>query len=188
MNPEGLVEATRRWVAEFVVRENMCPFARGLLEAGTLSIRIAPAGDAEALLHTLADESQRLHTLAPAELETSLVLHPGLFEAFEAQLDFLAAVEGLFEELGLDDALQVVSFHPDYRFEDAEPSDPANYTNRAPFGMFHLLRRASVEAVVAAHPDPDAIWRANVDRLHRLGTTQLEAALEDLRALAKAPA
>ena len=185
MSEAGIVEATRRWVEEVVVADALCPFATGLLEAGLLSIRVAPQGQVEELLYLLADEAGRLRDLDPAQLETSLVVHPGLFDLFEEQLDFLGAVEGLLDELDLAQTLQVVSFHPDYRFEDAPPDDPANYTNRAPFGMFHLLRRKSVEGALSGHPDPDAIWRRNVEQLRQRGAEACETKLRQLRALAK---
>jgi hypothetical protein len=183
---EGVIEATRRWVAELVVGRTLCPFAAGLLEAELLSIRVAPQAEPEALLYLIADEAQRLAQLEPTQLETSLVVHPLALPEFEAQLDFLPAVEGVFEELGLQDELQVVSFHPDYYFQDASLDDAANYTNRSPFAMFHLLRRASVERAVAGHADPDSIWRDNVETLRELGAAALEARLVELRALAKA--
>jgi hypothetical protein len=182
----GIIESTRRWVDEVVVADSLCPFATGLLEADLLGIRVAPSGDAEGLLLLLAEECGRLRDLQASQLETSLVVHPGLFDAFEEQLDFLAAVEGLLEQLGLTEVLQVVSFHPAYRFEDAPEDDPANYTNRAPLGMFHLLRRDSVERALAGHADPDSIWRRNVELLRERGSEACEAKLEELRALAKA--
>ena len=140
------------------------------------------------LLHLLARECHRLAHLPASELETTLLLHPGTLAAFEEQLDFLPAVEALLEQLGLDEELQVVSFHPEYRFADAPEDDPANYTNRAPFGMFHLLRRESMAGAIASHPDPDSIWRRNVELLRDRGSESLEARLVELRALAKASA
>jgi len=50
----------------------------------------------------------------------------------------------LLSELGLEGTLQIASFHPDYCFADSEPDDAANYSNRSPFPMLHLLREASV--------------------------------------------
>ena len=182
----GMIEATRRWIAELVVGESLCPFAQGLLEAERVGIAVAPHGDLEGLLHALADEAIRLSQRAASELETTLLLHPGTLEGFDAQLDFLAAVEALLDDLKLGSTLQVVSFHPDYRFEDAAAGDPANYTNRSPFAMFHLLRRRSVEAATDSHPDPDSIWRRNVDRLRELGAEELEAKLQQMRSLANA--
>ena len=188
----ALIALTRTWVREIVIGESLCPFASGLADSDRLSVTVAPLGDAEALLRTLAQAAQALGRQESQQLETSLVLHPGLFddphEGFAAQFDFLVAVEALLEDLKLDAHLQVVSFHPDYCFEDAEADDPANYTNRSPFGMFHLLRRLSVQGAVAAHPDPESIWQRNVKHLRELGSTTLEAKLEALRALASMPA
>ena len=46
--------------------------------------------------------------------------------------DFLAAADGLVEELELDGELQVASFHPDYQFDGTEPGDISNFSNRSP--------------------------------------------------------
>jgi len=65
--------------------------------------------------------------------------------------------------------LQGASFHPAYRFADAEPDDIANATNRSPWPMLHLLREASIDRAVAAFPEAEAIYAANIATLRRLG-------------------
>ena len=64
---------------------------------------------------------------------------PGL-EDFGDYLDVLEDAQAALEKARLDDMLQLASFHPDYCFEGQEDDDPANYTNRSPYPMFHLIR------------------------------------------------
>ncbi|MFO0207732.1 MAG: DUF1415 family protein, partial [Betaproteobacteria bacterium] len=83
--------------------------------------------------------------------------------------DFLDVADAALQALGLDEALQVASFHPHYQFAGTEPDDITNYTNRSPYPTLHLLRQASVDRAVAAFPDPEAIFGANIETLRRLG-------------------
>ena len=63
----------------------------------------------------------------------------------------------------------MASFHPDYQFEDTQPDDVTNATNRSPYPMLHLLREASVERAVQAFGDTGRIYRNNVRTLQALG-------------------
>ena len=65
--------------------------------------------------------------------------------------------------------LQVASFHPRYQFAGTAPDDLGNATNRSPYPTLHLLREASIERALAAFPDPEAIFEANIATLERLG-------------------
>ena len=72
-------------------------------------------------------------------------------------------------ELGLEGVIQVASFHPRYRFAGSDEDDSTNATNRSPWPTLHLLREESVERAVAAFPQAEAIYEANMDTLRRLG-------------------
>jgi len=65
--------------------------------------------------------------------------------------------------------LQLVGFHPDYCFAGVEETDPANYTNRSPYPMFHLIRQDELAAALESWPDPESIPRRNVALLRELG-------------------
>jgi hypothetical protein len=45
----------------------------------------------------------------------------------------------------------------------------ANFSNRSPFPMLHLLREVSVERAVQAFPDSSVIYEKNVTTLRALG-------------------
>ncbi|MCX7088408.1 MAG: DUF1415 family protein, partial [Methylococcales bacterium] len=74
---------------------------------------------------------------------------------------------------------QLASFHPEYRFANAPNDDPANYTNRSPYPMLHLIREASIEAVLSTYPDPESIPERNIQYTRQLGITTLRKLLAD---------
>jgi len=69
----------------------------------------------------------------------------------------------------LEGIVQIASFHPAYEFAGSAPDDIANFTNRSPHPVLHLLRETSVDRAVAAFPDAAAIYERNVETLRRLG-------------------
>ena len=166
---ESAVEATRRWLEKAVIGLNLCPFAGQPWCQGRVRLRVSEATSLQSLAQDLADELLALNEADPAERETTLLIHPHVLGDFLDYNDFLDIADGLLEQLELDGILQVASFHPDYQFADSEPDDPANCTNRSPWPMLHLLREASIEAATANHPDPDAIYERNIEKLRALG-------------------
>lgn len=165
----------RAWIARMVIGQNLCPFAQRVMRAERVRFVTTAAARLPTLLPVLIDEMQALAAPDPP-FETTLILAPG-WPDFDAYLDALAMADGLIVELDLEGVLQVASFHPAYRFADAPADDVAHYTNRAPVPAFHLLREADVAIAVAAHPDPEGIAAANVERLRALGRAGVQAIL-----------
>ena len=174
-----VLEATRAWVETFVVARNVCPFAGREVARDSIRYVAVEAGDRERALHRLVAECERLDDHPEVET-TLLVLTPGL-EAFDDYLDFLGLAEALLEAQGYEGTYQLASFHPDYCFEGAEEEDAANFTNRSPWPMLHLLREAGLERALEHYPDPEAIPERNVAAMRALGEPALAAALARLR-------
>ena len=81
-------------------------------------------------------------------------------------------------ESGLDEMLQLASFHPDYCFDGLDEDDPANYTNRSPFPMFHLIRQDGLAAALESGPDPASIPRRNIALLREMGLDAIHKLLD----------
>ncbi|MEC9482862.1 MAG: DUF1415 family protein, partial [Halomonas sp.] len=64
---------------------------------------------------------------------------------------------------------------------DAEADDPANYANRSPWPMLHLLREDGVERALASFAHPERIPERNVAMLRALGNATLATQLANLR-------
>lgn len=160
-------EQTRRWLAEVVVGLDLCPFARVPWAQGKIAVEVAEVADLEAVLTELLLAATRL--LRGPHETTLLVLPGGVLQDLDDLLDAVDMAEALLDRSGHADRVQLVGFHPAYRFADAEPDDPANATNRSPHPMVHLLRRADVARAAATHPDVAGIPARNVALLRGLG-------------------
>src|SRR5437879_5616338 len=67
MEPQAVIERTRRWIASVVIGLNLCPFARRVFEADAIRYVVSDARDGGALLQELAAELGSL-AAAPAAL------------------------------------------------------------------------------------------------------------------------
>lgn len=179
MTAQDYARITQRWIERVVIQHQLCPFAQQVVERGQVRYRVSDARDEQQLWAELVEELDTLSQSPAEDIETTLLIHPQALGDFDAYLDFLAMTEALLEDMDLVGEIQLASFHPDYQFSDADYDDPANYTNRAPYPTLHLLREASVAAVVAAHPDPEGIPARNVALLRSLGLDAVQAEREE---------
>ena len=166
---ELAIAQTRAWVRRAVIGLNLCPFARAVDVKGQIRYVHSDATDAETLLATLCVELQRLADTEPEQVDTTMVIHPGVLTDFEDFNDFLELADAAVEDLNLDGILQVASFHPRFQFADTDADDITNATNRAPYPTLHLLREESVDRAVAAFPEAEAIFERNMETLEKLG-------------------
>jgi hypothetical protein len=166
---ERAVAETRAWVQHAVVGLTFCPFAKAPLQKGLIRFALCESDDPGVLLAALCDEMALLVRSDPADLETTLLIHPNALPDFRDFNDFLAVADGALEEAGLAGVLQIASFHPRYRFAGTRAGDIGNATNRSPHPTLHLLREASIDRAVEAFPDAAAIVEANLRTLGALG-------------------
>lgn len=173
------IALTRRWLERGVIGLNLCPFAKAVYVKEQVRFVLCEARDEAGLLQVLREELLLLRDTDPARIDTTLVVHPHVLGDFLDYNDFLGTADALVAELGLEGAIQVASFHPDYRFAGTRADDVGNNTNRSPFPMLHLLRESSVERAVAAYPDPDSIVQRNLRTMQRLGREGWKRLLDD---------
>lgn len=48
---------------------------------------------------------------------------------------------------------KIAGFHPKHIFEGSNKDDAANYTNRSPYQILHILRENDLSEVINKHPD-----------------------------------
>lgn len=172
---EALITATREWLEKAVIGLNLCPFAKAVHVRGQIRYYVSGARTLDDLLDDLERELRLLAVADPLQVDTTLIIHPHIFNEFLAYNDFLERADELVEELGFAGALQVASFHPQYQFEGTEADDITNYTNRSPYPMLHLLRESSVDTAVAAFPEAETIYLKNMETMRKLGHSGWEA-------------
>ncbi|MCG8427746.1 MAG: DUF1415 domain-containing protein [Chromatiales bacterium] len=177
MSELSVQQATERWIKEVVVGLNLCPFAAPVVNANRILYHVSEEMEIEAIYRDLLSALDQLQRSDEQELATGfLVLGKGLAD-FNEYLAFLETVDDMLPEAGLDGVIQVAGFHPDYCFADSDEADPANYTNRSPYPMFHLIREDDLEAAVASHPDPAGIPARNIQLLRDMGLEEMRQRL-----------
>jgi hypothetical protein len=176
-DPNPLAE-TRAWVDRVVIGLNLCPFAKAVQVKGQIRYVVSSAVDVDSLLVELLAEMRGLAAADPVQVDTTLLIHPGVLQDFLEYNEFLKLADHVLEQEGLSGILQVASFHPRFQFAGTAVDDISNATNRSPYPTLHLLREASVDTAVAAFPLAEMIYEKNIRTLTALGTAgwaELEA-------------
>jgi hypothetical protein len=169
LDTAAIIAETRAWVDRAVIGLHLCPFAKAVQVNGQIRYVVCPAREPAELLNTLCDELHRLAESDPQDVDTTLLIHPAALTDFLDFNDFLAVADAAVEEHGYAGILQVASFHPQFQFADTHINDVSNATNRAPFPTLHLLRESSIDRAVAAFPEAETIFEANIETLENLG-------------------
>lgn len=169
MTDEQVLIQTKHWLEKAVIGLNLCPFAKAVYVKNQVRLAVSHARHADDLLEELDRELDLLVATPASEIDTTLLIHPTLFEDFLDFNDFLEVAEGVVDEHALEGVVQLASFHPKFQFDGTKADDISNYTNRAPFAMLHLLREESVEKAVEAFPDAESIFEQNIATLEKLG-------------------
>ena len=172
---QQLITATQTWLKTIIIEYSICPFAKRELDRGSIRFCIDHDTEIESRLLNLMLECDRLNI--DTSIETTLLIYDSAFTAFDDYLDFLELAETLLIEQNYEGVYQLASFHPDYCFEGAKQDDPANYTNRSPYPMLHLLRETSIERAVATYPHPENIPQRNIELTRELGLAKMQALL-----------
>ncbi|MGR9014333.1 MAG: DUF1415 domain-containing protein [Gammaproteobacteria bacterium] len=175
LSDQQINAATQAWLKSVIIDYGICPFAKRELDRGSIYFSINHDTTIENCLLHLILECNRLDT--DPEIETALLIYADAFTKFDDYLDFVEIAESLLIEQGYEGTYQLASFHPDYCFQGSDSNDAANYTNRSPYPMLHLLRESSIEQAVASHPDPESIPQHNIELTRKLGLAKMQALL-----------
>ncbi|HRL37981.1 MAG TPA: DUF1415 domain-containing protein [Ottowia beijingensis] len=167
--PDTVIADTRRWLERAVIGLNLCPFAKAPHAKGQIHYAVCEGDDRQALLTMLRAELQALADASPDERETTLLIAPRGFDDFLDFNDLLDEADAVVTALDLDGTLQVAPFHPRFQFAGTDEDDITNATNRAPYPTLHLIREESIDRAVAAFPEAEAIYEANMATLEKLG-------------------
>ncbi len=170
-----VVSDMQRWLERAVIGLQLCPFAKAVHVRGQIHYVVSRATDQDRLLVELEHAMLELAGMEPDLRDTTLLIMPDALESFLDFNDFLDRADALLDGLDLDGVLQIASFHPQFQFAGTEADDIGNATNRAPYPTLHLLREASVERAVAAFPQAESIFEANIETLQRLGQAGWDA-------------
>jgi hypothetical protein len=168
--------AVKSWIDKVIVGLNFCPFAKKEMERNTVRYVISSTSQVNNALSRLLEELALLDQ--QLDIQTTLLIFPLGFDDFENYLDLLALADSLITQGGYGGIYQLASFHPNYCFEGEDQDDPANYTNRSPYPILHILRESSIEVVLKRYPEPESIPENNIAKARELGLSFLQALLK----------
>jgi hypothetical protein len=169
------IEDTKKWLKTVVIAHNICPFAKRVFDADGIYFAVDNSTDMEMCLENLLDACARLDE--NENIETTLLIYPKAFANFDEYLDFVEITERLLEVEDYEGIYQLASFHPNYCFEGSNENDAANYTNRSPYPMLHLLREESLEKALETYPNPENIPENNIKLTRELGLQKMKETL-----------
>ncbi len=168
MDNQHIVTRTKNWLGSFIIEHNICPFAKRVYDNDSIDYCVIHSAVLQTQLEGLIEACEKLDS--DASIETSLLIYPQGLEAFDDYLDFLALANALLHKQGYEGIYQLASFHPDYCFAGVDNDDPANFTNRSPYPMLHLIRENGLEKALQHYPNPENIPQRNIDYLRKMDT------------------
>lgn len=171
-NDSKVIEQTRKWIVDVVIACNFCPFAAREIKRNSVHYEVIAETNLKKCLQLFIYECQRLDN--QTEIETSLLIFSKGFFSFDEYLVLLHEAEKLLKRKGYEGTYQLASFHPNYRFAEAPVDDAANYTNRSPYPMLHLLREASIEKALQRYPNPEQIPEKNMHFAREKGSAYMK--------------
>ncbi len=181
IDKDKVIAQTKYWLEHVVIGLNFCPFARPVFEKQAIHYQVSGATSLEKGLHELIAEARRLDR--QSDIETTLLIFVAFLQDFEDFLDMLDIANDLLVEQGYAGVYQLASFHPEYCFAGSDETDPANYTNRSPYPMLHLIREQSIERALTQYKEPEGIPENNMKQARSLGLKEMQDLLKKALAI-----
>ncbi len=165
---ENALDQTIQWFNRVVLGLNLCPFAHNPAKLNAIRWVVVDYPSPNSLLESIAAEIEMLRASSEQALATTVLVAPTGFEEFDDYLDMLAFLNDWLDETGNHQDFQLASFHPLYQFDGLDVSDRANWTNRSPLPLFHIIREASITRVTEAGADTESIPERNIETIEKL--------------------
>ena len=172
-----ILQSVQRWFEQVVLGLNLCPFAHKPQREGRIKFSVSMADSTSACLQDLSLNLRKLDQ--QDDIETLVLICGNFLDDFDDYNQFLDLADQLLASEGWEGIYQIASFHPDYCFEGNKPDDRANWTNRSPYPLLHLIREDSISRAVASHPDVDAIPAMNIERLETMSDDEFTTLFPD---------
>ncbi len=166
---DEVVAATQHWLTRAVIGLNLCPFAKSVHVKNQIRYVVSEARTLEDVRGRFVEGTADARGSGPGAHRYDAADRARCARRFHRLQRRALLRRSLVEPDGIRRRTSDRELSPAYRFEGTEPDDIENYTNRAPYPIFHLLREASIERAVDAFPDAADIYERNMETLRRLG-------------------
>lgn len=167
-----IITQIKKWVTNVVIGCNFCPFAAREVKRNSILYEVIHSQNKEEILQLLSSTFTKMDN--EEHVETAFLILPEGFESFSNYLDLVETAENFLAKENYEGIYQLASFHPQYLFAGSNENDPANYTNRSPFAMLHILREASLSKAIDSYPNVDDIPQKNIDFANAKGLAAMQ--------------
>jgi len=178
-NTSNSIEQTKKWLQEVIIAHNFCPFVKKEFDSGRIRFALSEETEKAKILSTVVDECQRLDI--NKDIETTLIVFSKGLKSFDQYLNIVELADELMNLQGYEGVYQLATFHPNYVFAGTDKTDAANFTNRSPYPLLHLIRETSLEQALKNYPDPDSIPENNINKARELGVAYFHRMLTNIK-------
>ena len=174
-----VIAQTQSWIETVVIGLNFCPFARKEMESHRVKFTVCEGRKPKDVLSCFLAECQVMDQ--DVNIETVLVILPEGFGDFSTYLNIVDTAQQLLEMDGYEGIYQLASFHPEYCFAGEELDDPANFTNRSPYPILHILRERSLERSLRDYDSPESIPEKNISLTRSMGFSAMQELCDEAK-------
>lgn len=163
------MEIMKKWLENTIIDLNLCPFAKVPFKAGKVQIIQLENTTLES-----AYEKLLMHLESFKEKDsTDLVFFKNLKCSFEDFYDISLELEEHIEKFE-QNSIQVVCFHPEFRFEGVAKDSRANFVNRSPYPTIHFLHSKEFENLNLTTEEAQEISLKNEEKLNQLDSEEFK--------------
>lgn len=176
------VDATKKWIEDFVMKNGLCPFASAGFQNDMIYYKFSQGKDLRSHLAVFWETIKQM-------MEGESTYYSNAFLVFSDNISFqgIMKLSNVFDEflaqVNLDDIFQLVEFHPQLVFGDHPEEDAANFINRSPYPMIHILRKEEVKDAIESHPNISNVPLINIDNMRSIGYAKLDSLLKRYRSM-----
>ena len=146
MGKERFIKQAEKWIKDFVIKHNLCPFAAKPVLHQQVKFEVFEKEHFSNWTETFLSSIKELEQ--SQEYSTAIYILPWLDEDFGAYLDVLDFSQDILEEASFEDRFQLASFHPKYQFAETQEQDVSNKTNQSPHALIHVLNVQEVAQAI----------------------------------------
>lgn len=154
------------WIKDTIIGLNLCPFTKIPYDEGQIFISLCKSTKDKEMCDFFLDEINML--LNSDRYTTGLICFPETEMNFRDFHDFVGYLEELLEELNISEILQIVTFHPQFFFQGLPKHARANYVNRSPYPLIHVIFSKDIENALNDPKEGEKISLANEKKLNEL--------------------
>lgn len=160
---QDYISQTQEWIRHFVIGLDLCPFAALPMSNHQVLFATNHEKDNVAIANHVVEMAGKISKAPTMEedskYETAFLITPNVDLGFEDFYELTQAIQQIMDNRH-PSRFVLVSFHPEFRYQDHEPNDTTNATNRSPYPMIHILKESSL-SFAAESMDIDQLVKRN---------------------------